>query len=163
MSDSIAALFRRVTQGVYVVGVANGKESNAFTAACIMQVSYNPLLLVLSINPDHTSYRMLIEGRAFSVNVLKKGQLDIARHYGQPVAGKFASTGWKTGGTGLPLLQSALAWFQCHVVGEHSAGDHVLVLGKVVDGKLVDAEAEPMLYRETGTMDGASSLYPDAF
>jgi hypothetical protein len=36
-----------------------------------------------------------------------------------------------------------------------------MVLGRVFDGKLGDSEAEPMLYRETGAMDGASSLYPD--
>ena len=46
---------------------------------------------------------------------------------------------------------------------EHPAGDHVLVLGKVINGKLLDSQAEPMTYRETGTMDGASELFPDAF
>jgi Flavin reductase like domain len=29
------------------------------------------------------------------------------------------------------LLRQALAWFECQVVGEHPAGDHVLVLGKI--------------------------------
>ena len=43
------------------------------------------------------------------------------------------------------------------------ADDHVLVLGKVIGGKLLDSEAEPMSYRETGSMDGASTLFPDAF
>ena len=77
MSDSLAALFQRLTQGVYVVGVAYGEARNAFTAAWVMQVSFNPLLLALSIDPHHSSYRLLKEGRAFSVNVLKKGQLDL--------------------------------------------------------------------------------------
>jgi len=44
MSDSLAALFQRLTQGVYVVGVAYGEARNAFTAAWVMQVSFNPLL-----------------------------------------------------------------------------------------------------------------------
>lgn len=59
------------------------------------------------------------------------------------------------------LRAAGLAWFECQVVSEHPAGDHVVVLGRVIDGKLIDSEAEPMLYRETGAMDGASSLYPD--
>ena len=78
MSGSIAALFQRLTQGVYVVGVAHGEVRNAFTAAWVMQVSFDPLLLALSINPHHSSYGLLKEGRAFSVNVLKKGQLELA-------------------------------------------------------------------------------------
>jgi hypothetical protein len=33
--------------------------------------------------------------------------------------------------------------FECQVVGEHPAGDHRLVLGKAVNGKLLDSQAEP--------------------
>jgi flavin reductase (DIM6/NTAB) family NADH-FMN oxidoreductase RutF len=79
MSRSIAALFQRLTQGVYVVGVAHGAVRNAFTAAWVMQVSFDPLLLTLSINPHHSSYRLLKEGRAFSVNVLLEGSVGSGR------------------------------------------------------------------------------------
>lgn len=162
MSGSIAALFQRLTQGVYVVGVAHGQARNAFTAAWVMQVSYDPLLLALSINPNHSSYLLLKEGRSFSVNVLKKGQLDLADHYGRSAqVDKLALTDWTTDRIGPPLLREALAWFECLVVSEHPAGDHVLVLGRVTNGKLLDSEAEPMCYRDTGAMDGASSLYPE--
>ena len=34
---------------------------------------------------------------------------------------------------------------------------------KRLHGKLLDSEAEPMSYRETGSMDGASTLFPDVF
>ena len=164
MGDSIAALFQCLTQGVYVVGVAHGQARNAFTAAWVMQVSFDPLLLALSINPQHSSYALLKQGGAFSVNVLKKGQLELAAHFGGPArTDKLALTEWTTGRTGAPLLREALAWFECQVEGEHPAGDHMLVLGKVIDGKLLDSEAEPMSYRQTGAMDGASELFPDAF
>jgi len=164
MSGSIQALFQRLTQGVYVVGVGRSEASNAFTAAWVMQVSFDPLLLALSINPRHSSYGLLKQGQAFSVNVLKKGQLELAAHFGQPAAtDKLGSTAWTTGRSGTPLLREAVAWFECEVVGEHQAGDHVLVLGKVIDGKLLDAEAEPLTYRETGAMDGASALFPGDF
>ena len=132
MSGSVAALFQRLTQGVYVVGGAHGEVRNAFTAAWVMQLSFDPLLLALSINPHHSSYGLLRDGRAL-------------------------------GRIGVPLLLESLAWFECRVVGEHPAGDHVLVLGKVIDGKLLDSKAEPMAYRETGAMDGASALFPDVF
>ena len=165
MSGSVASLFQRLTQGVYVVGVSHGDRRNAFTAAWVMQVSFDPLLLALSINPRHSSYALLKEGSAFGINVLKKGQLDLAENYGRPANAdkKLTSTEWTTGRFGLPLLREALAWFECEVVHEHPAGDHVLVLGKVINGKLLDSQAEPMTYRETGTMDGASELFPDAF
>lgn len=161
MGDTIAELFQRLTKGVYVVGVAHGEVRNAFTAAWVMQVSFDPLLLAVSIHPHHLSYGLLKQSRAFSVNVLKKDQLELAAHFGRPAdAEKLASVEWTTGRTGAPLLPEALAWFECQMVDEHSAGDHVLVLGNVVAGKLLDVEAEPMTYRDTGVMDGASALFP---
>jgi flavin reductase (DIM6/NTAB) family NADH-FMN oxidoreductase RutF len=164
MSNAIAALFQRLTQGVYVVGVAHGQARNAFTAAWVMQASFDPMLLVLSIHSKHSSYALLKQGGAFSVNVLKKGQLDLAAHFGQAArTDKLASVAWTEGRTGAPLLQECLAWFECRLVSEHPAGDHVLALGRVIDGRLLDAEAEPMIYRETGALDGASALFPDAF
>jgi flavin reductase (DIM6/NTAB) family NADH-FMN oxidoreductase RutF len=123
-----------------------------------------PLLLALSINPHHSSYGLLQQGGAFSVNVLTKGQLELAARFGAPAGfGKLASTEWTPGSTGVPLLHQCLAWFECQVISEHPAGDHVLVLGKVIDGRGIDLSAKPLLYRDTGKMDGAAALFPTGF
>jgi flavin reductase (DIM6/NTAB) family NADH-FMN oxidoreductase RutF len=162
MSESIAALFKTLTQGVYLIGVAHGEERNAFTAAWVMQVSFDPVLLALSINPLHSSYRLLKEGGAFSVNVLKEGQLDLAARFGDPAReDALSETGWTTGRLGLPVLRDGLAFFECRFLHECPAGDHVLAVGKVVNGKLLDSRAKPLSYRDTGDLDGASALFPD--
>ena len=91
-----------------MIGVANGEERNAFTAAWVMQVSFDPLLLALSINPQHSSYRLLKEGGTFSVNVLKHGQLDLAARFGDPARDDALSDGdWTMGRIGLPVLETA--------------------------------------------------------
>ena len=64
-----------------MVGVAHGEMRNAFTAAWVMQVSFDPLLLALSINPHHSSYGLLKRAQA-----LKKDQLELAAHYGARIA-----------------------------------------------------------------------------
>ena len=71
-----------------------------------MQVSFDPLLLALSIKPHHSSYGLLKEGRAFSVSVLKKCQLELAAHYGRPAGpeNKLALMEWTTGRLGVPLV-----------------------------------------------------------
>jgi flavin reductase (DIM6/NTAB) family NADH-FMN oxidoreductase RutF len=164
MSGSIATLFKSLTTGVYVIGVAHGEVRNAFTAAWVMQVSYDPLLLALSINPRHSSYGLLKHGGAFSVNVLEKDQLELAALFGgRASASKLASMEWRPGRTGVPLLHQSLAWLECQLVGEHPAGDHVVVLGKVIDGRLIDSNAEPMIYSDTGAMDGSAALFPTSF
>ena len=47
MGTELAAQFRRVTTGVYVVRVTDRDRRNAFTAAWVTQVSFRPLLLAL--------------------------------------------------------------------------------------------------------------------
>jgi flavin reductase (DIM6/NTAB) family NADH-FMN oxidoreductase RutF len=82
MSESLATLFRRITAGIYVVGVAHAEQRNAFTAAWLIQASFDPLLLALSINPPHASYGLLKAGGGFTVNVLQDNDLAIAQHFG---------------------------------------------------------------------------------
>ncbi|SRR5579885_3599255 len=162
MPSSLARLFKTLTQGVYLIGVARGDERNAFTAAWVMQISFDPPLLALSIDPNHSSYRLLKESGAFSVSVLKRDQLDLAARFGDPAReGGLDEAEWATVRRSLPVLRGALAWFACEAVGDTPAGDHRLVTGKVIDGKLLDARAQPLSYRDTGDMDGAAALFPD--
>jgi flavin reductase (DIM6/NTAB) family NADH-FMN oxidoreductase RutF len=164
--SEIAALFHRLSYGVYVVGVAAGERRDGFTAAWVMQASFDPLLLALSINPDNASYELLHAGGGFTVNVLKQGQLELARRFGTRSGrdqDKLAGIPWRPGRTGAPILEQALAYFECELTGRHRAGDHELVLGRVVDGKILDPVAAPLTYADTGDMDGSAGLYPPGF
>jgi len=164
MSGKLAPLFRQLTHGVYVIGVAGNGRYNAFTAAWLMQVSFEPLMLALSINRRHSSYALLKAGDGFTVNVLRQGQDDLALHFGQPsTVNKLAAIAWRQSRRGTPLLDDALAWFECEFVRECPAGDHLVVLGRVVDGAILAPAAQPMNYRDTGEMDGSATLFPDTF
>jgi flavin reductase (DIM6/NTAB) family NADH-FMN oxidoreductase RutF len=161
--DSVVALFRRLSLGVYVIGVSDGERRDAFTAAWIMQASFNPLLLAISINPDNASYELLHASGCFTVNVLKQSQLELARHFGTTSGrnlDKLARVRTLSGRAGTPILQESLAYFECDLEGRTRAGDHELVLGRVVDGRILDPNATPLTYAETGDMDGSSGLYP---
>ena len=164
--NEVAALFRRLSYGVYVVGVADGEQRDAFTAAWVMQTSFDPLLLALSINPGNASYPLLHTGGGFTVNVLKQGQQDLARRFGTRSGrdeDKLAGIHWHPGRSGAPILEDALAYFDCALAGRMPAGDHELVLGRVTEGKLVDRNAAPLTYADTGDMDGSGALYPRNF
>ena len=164
--NEIAALCGRLTLGVHVVGVAHGEQRDAFTAAWVMQVSFDPLLLALSINPAHASYPLLGAGGGFTVNVLKQGQLELARRFGTRSGrdqDKLGGVGWRPGRRGAPILEDALAYFDCLLAGTMRSGDHELVLGRVVDGRILAQDARPLTYADTGDMDGSAALYPSQF
>src|SRR6476661_10223416 len=162
----IAGLFHQLTVGVYVIGVADGARRDGFTAAWVTQVSFDPLLLALSINPDNASYPILRAGEGFTVNVLRRGQLELARRFGTQSGrdhDKLAGLGWRPGRNGAPILEDALAYFDCELTGGMRSGDHELVLGRVIDGRILAQDVEPMAYADTGDMDGSSVLYPVKF
>ena len=156
------ALFRRLTTGVYIVGVAAGGRRNAFTAAWVVQLSFRPPLLGLSINPGNASYPLLVGGGVFTVNVLEQGRLDLARDFGVRSgrdADKLAGVGWRPAGSGAPILADSVAYLDCRVEARHPAGDHEFVIARVVDGEVLRPGAEPMRYSETGDLDGSAALY----
>ena len=164
MKKDLHILFQKLTHGVYVIGVSCDRENNAFTASWVMQVSFNPLMLALSINPNHSSYKMLKEGGIFSVNVLPKDRLDLAEHFGQPVStDKLNNVVWHPGKTTAPVLDDAIAFFECKFSTACEAGDHRLVIGRVISGALQKPQALPMNYQETGAMDESSNLFPEDF
>ena len=165
MAD-VADLFRRVTTGVYVIGVADGGRRNAFTAAWLTQVSFDPLLLALSVNHEHASYPLLIGGGGFVANVLRRDQLHLAERFGTTSGrdeDKLAEVPWRPASSGAPILTQSVAWLDCRLHDRVRAGDHEIVLGRPVAGELLAPDAALLLYADTGELDGSRNLYPKSF
>jgi flavin reductase (DIM6/NTAB) family NADH-FMN oxidoreductase RutF len=159
----VADLFRRVTTGVYVIGVAEGDRRNAFTAAWLTPVSFDPLLLALSVNPEHASYPLLLGGGGFAVSVLRQDQIHLAAAFGTSSGrdrDKLAGVPWRAAPSGAPVLTQALAWLDCRLHDRFRAGDHEIILVRPVAGELVAPDASPLLYPDTGELDGSRELYP---
>jgi len=160
--ENIESLIKQISHGVYVIGVSDGEHRNAFTAAWVMQVSFNPLLLAFSINPEHYSYRLLRSGGVCAINVLGRDQYAIAEHFGDSsLHEKMSGFQWQTAKTGAPVLPESLAYFDCQVSHYADAGDHKIVVCQVVAAAALNP-GRPLLYSETGDMDGSSSIYHEA-
>lgn len=156
----MGSVFKFITQGVYVIAVSDDQHKNAFTAAWVMQVSFAPPMVVFSINPEHYSYQILRSGGICSINVLAREQFKLAEHFGKPGADKMSVASWRKAKTGAPVLVGGLAYFDCEVSHYADAGDHKLVVCNVVDAGLLK-EGMPLLYSDTGDMDGSSDLYKE--
>lgn len=158
MIENVAALVKQISHGVYVIGVGAGDRQNAFTAAWVMQVSFDPLLLAISINPKHYSYQLMQESGVCTVNVLGQDQYAIAEHFGRSAPDKMAGFQWRKSETGAPVLSESLAYFDCQVSHYADAGDHKIAVCKVVAAATLN-QGRPLLYSQTGDMDGSSGLY----
>ena len=156
-------LFHRLSYGVYIVGAAHDGRRDGFTAAWLMQVSVDPLLLALAVNPGNATYPLLCDSGRFTVSVLARGQEALARAFGTRSGrdqDKLAGAAWRPGPGGAPILTDALAWFECEVVERRPAGDHELVVARVTGGDVARHDTVPLTYADTGSMDGSGALYP---
>jgi len=159
MIKNAEAIFKHISQGVYVISVNNGEQKNAFTAAWVMQVSFDPLLICFSINPEHHSYKLLKEGAVCCISVLDNEQYVIADHFGKSnIKDKMDGYSWYETETKAPALSESLAYFDCRVDHYSDAGDHKLVVCQVIDAAILN-EGDPMLYGDTDDMDNSSELY----
>ena len=158
MIENSDTLLKEISSGVYVIGVSDGTHQNAFTAAWVMQVSFNPPLLAISINPEHYSYQLLQAGGVCTVNVLGHDQFAIAEHFGRSAKDKMARFQWQKDKTGAPILSESLVYFDCQVSHYTDAGDHKIAVCKVIAAARLN-EGRPLLYNETGNLDGSSELY----
>lgn len=159
MIQNAAALFKLISHGVYVIAVKADERVNAFTAAWVMQVSFTPPLLAISINPEHYSYQLLQAGRICTVNVLSREQFALAEHFARSdIKDKMTGLQWQIDKTGCPILSASLAYFDCQLSHITEAGDHNIAVCQVISGAILN-EGRPLLYAQTDDMDGSSDLY----
>lgn len=159
-------LFRRLTSGVYVITAAHGGQQGGFTAAWVTQVSFDPLLVAVSINPANATWSLIGRSRGFAINVLASGERETVRHFGLQSGrdvDKFKGVRTLTAPDGSLILADAVSWLGCRIEQQFPAGDHIVVVARVVAGDVLSPEIAPMRYSETGDMDGSAGLFPPKF
>ena len=144
---------RKIPYGLYVVGVRDGENLNAFTADWLSQCSFSPPLVMLAARRDSGSNAMIRNGRVFAVSVLGREQQDVAKHFLKP--DRSSQGGGKLDGyallpttTGAPVLEGCAAWFECRVREIYDVGDHSIVVGEVVEAG-VGTDAAPLRMEDT--------------
>ncbi|WP_337660152.1 flavin reductase [Anderseniella sp. Alg231-50] len=109
-------------------GTPRGFTANSFTS-----VSLDPPLILVCIARSAASCDVFSGARHFSVNVLAEEQKDISGLFASQRPDKFDIAPWHPGQTGTPLIDDALAWFECAHHDMVDAGDHVILVGRVLD------------------------------
>ena len=145
-------VLRTFTYGLYAVSCADDGEVNAFTANWLSQASFDPPLLMVSVENETKSLPMILRSGIFTVNVLRSGARELAGKLGKSalrVPDKLAGIGYEIGANGCPILHDALGWVACEVRHTAPAGDSTLIIAEVVDTGML-AEGQALTMAETG-------------
>jgi flavin reductase (DIM6/NTAB) family NADH-FMN oxidoreductase RutF len=141
--SSFTDALRKFPLAVSIVTVGRGGSENALTVSWATPASFDPPMFLVALDRLHYSIDFVKSTKNFAVNVLAEGQERLAGQFArQSMQGedKLAGVTLREGATGAPILAEALAFFDCELSSVVEAGDHLLLLGRVVEvGVLRDA------------------------
>lgn len=131
---ALRAAFGQFATGVTVVTTREGDGTpRGLTANSFASVSLDPPLLLICIANSAHSCAAFCEATHFGVNVLCEDQKDVSGLFASRAPDKFQQTDWIEGAGGVPLLPGSLATFVCAQHQRIDAGDHVVLIGRVVN------------------------------
>lgn len=150
------ALHRRVVgrfaTGVTVVATRAGGVDHAMTVNSFTSVSLDPVLVLVCVDRTSRFHDAVLDSGVWGVSVLAADQESVSRVFatrGQERDAQFAGVPVHPGAvTGVPLVDGALATLECRTDSTLGAGDHTVVVGRVLSLDVPDEAAEPLLYLE---------------
>ena len=153
LSPEAFAALGRVPSGLFILTVRHGDEETGMLASWVQQCSFEPPQIVAAFSKDRWVLKWLVHHASFTVNVLGEGQKNLLSHFGKgfgPEEPAFAGLAVTRGERSAPVLNEAHAWLDCRVQEKVEAGDHVLVIGKVIGGAVLH-DARPATHvRKSG-------------
>jgi 3-hydroxy-9,10-secoandrosta-1,3,5(10)-triene-9,17-dione monooxygenase reductase component len=113
-----------------------GMVANSFTSVSLDP----PLVLFCAAHTSDTWPQIKSVGR-FCVNVLGQGQEELAARFAAKGHDRYAGVEHEISAHGTPRLAGAIARIDCEIVDEHAAGDHAIVVGRVLELEVDGSES----------------------
>lgn len=150
-SQAFRTAASRFPTGVTVItttgaaGIPIGFTANSFTT-----VSLNPPLVLFCIERQASVIDHFESASGFVVNVLAEEQRWIADRFGAHRVDRFEGVQHSAGVKGHPVLDGALAVFECRVATVHPGGDHQIIIGEVIALRLGSDERRSLVFYRSG-------------
>jgi flavin reductase (DIM6/NTAB) family NADH-FMN oxidoreductase RutF len=146
------ALFRQAAgsfaSGVTVITTGGEGNFHGMTASAFTSLSLEPTLVLVCIDKKAETLPVLQAAGRFVINILAADQEHLSRTFASkdsPQAHGLAGIDYRLGDLGVPVLNGALAFFECNLYQEVDGGDHVVIMGEVESAGIGDIE-DPLLY-----------------
>ena len=147
-------VLRDITYGLYALTASHEDERGVFTANWLSQASFEPPLVMLSVENDSSTLPLIRVSGRFAVCPLAAGQKELAGALGRPKAragDKFMTLELAVVDTtsGVPALAESLGYLICAVRSETPAGDSVVFIAEVEEARSF-SDSPPLEMRQAG-------------
>ncbi len=138
-------VFGRVPTAVSIVTAMDGDQPVAMVIGSFGSVSMDPPLVQFMPGKSSESWKRMSGAGSFCVNVLGDDQVDLSNSFFVKDVDPFTACTWDTAVTGAPRIEGCAAWIDCVTHEVVDAGDHWLILGRIVglDG---DSDRAPLVF-----------------
>ena len=120
------------TTGVTVVTTVDSQgEPVGLTASSFNSVSLDPPLVLWSLSQNSRSMAAFRHGTHYAINVLASDQQALAERFASRLGKRWVGVDWQPGLGGAPLLNGAVAYFECANRSRYVEGDHIIFVGQV--------------------------------
>lgn len=122
----------RFATGVTIV-TASGADGEpvGITANSFNSVSLSPALVLWSVAHTAGSFAVFTQARHYAIHVLSAEQRPLAERFATRGVDRWAGVRWHRNEAGVPILDGALALFECRSRSQYPEGDHVILVGEV--------------------------------
>ncbi len=147
--DRLRRAIGHFATGVTIVS-ARGPDGAPWgmTANAVSSVSLEPPLVLVCLRRASRTLRIVLTHRRFALSVLGAGQESIARQFAHSTKGLAWATVPHSVGllTGAPLIDSALATIEAEVHDTADGGDHLIVIGRVLELEHTEEHLPPLVF-----------------
>lgn len=130
--------------GVTVVTARDAHGPVGITAASFSSLSLDPPLVLVCIDRRARSHDGLTAAEGFLIHILAREQDDLSNRFARPGPEKWEGVDLPVGPYGAPVLPLGVARLVCARHGTLDGGDHTILVGRVEEVALT--EAEPLVY-----------------
>lgn len=131
-NEEFRAALGQFATGVTIVTARDAQgQLVGLTANSFNSVSLSPPLVLWSLGRQSSTLPGFQSATHYAINVLAADQRLLAERFARRGIDRFEGTPWRPGLTGAPVIEGAVAVFECSQYGQHEAGDHVVFVGRV--------------------------------
>ncbi len=136
--------------GVAVVTTAvPGQDPIGLTINSFSSVSLEPPLVLWCLDKGSDTVEVFNRTEGFTINILSADQQAVSGQLSRPGQHGLAGLNVVDGENKCPRLTAVPAAFECEVDARHDAGDHIILVGRVIAFHRDDAHA-PLIYHRGG-------------
>lgn len=145
--DYLTALGRTPSGLFIVTSAANGRQA-AFLGSFVQQASFSPLIFSVAVHPERYPYELMSQSKKFGLSLVGENDQILLKKFAKghgPESDPISEVSFEVV-EGVPLLKDALGGAVFEIIDESKPGDHVIVFGQVLAGRLYDAERKPWVH-----------------